>query len=301
MIVREPDVNLVIRYEPQLYSGEFERRSDIDHFLIWKRAKKLQKIRGRKTEALDLLKSYGINSVPCFLWSNPYADSSCLTSGADRLHQRNLGFPKRIQKAMIADSSIFGGVLKRAQLNAYMSAIRLQGMPGLTKSCHLFDTAQMQAKERQTVMECTQYILFLAADRDDSFIEDLIDVVVEHNKLSHMVDRKYQTVDTILEMSQQCMLFMDTAARVWDTMPSSLKHIFKSLNFPKFPNYLEYAREWMEVGNPHIMNDTEAFEMAGKAWHTAWEFNNKQAATFQSQCFLHECRRCARGLAAKPL
>ena len=55
-----------------------------------------------------------------------------------------------------------------------------------------------------------------------------------------MVDRKYHTVDSILEMSQQCILFMDTAARVWDTMPLSLKHIFKSLNFPEFPNYLDF-------------------------------------------------------------
>ena len=284
------------RNEHQLYSGEFGRRSDLQHFFIWNRAMKLQKIRGRKTDALNLLKSYGITTVPCFLWSNPFDDSSNLTSGADRLHQRNLGFPKRIQKAMIVDGSIFGGLVLRTKLNTYMSAIRLQGMSGLTKSCHLFDTAAMQAKERQVVMECTQYILFLAGARDDSFIEDLIDVVVEHNKLSHMVDLKHHTVDSIVQMNTQCIFFMDTAARVWDTIPSSLKRIFKSLNFPKFPNYHEYAREWMVVGNPHIMNDTEAFEMAGKAWHTAWEFNNKQLATYQSQCFLHESRRCARGL-----
>jgi len=257
---------------------------------------KLQKIRGRKTEALNFLKNYGITTVTCFLWSNNFDDSSNLTSGADRLHHRNLGFPKRIQKSMIVDGSIFGGLVQRTRLNTYMSAIRLQGMPGLTKSCHLFDTAQMQAKERQVVMECTQYILYLAGARDDLFIDGLIDVVVEHNKLSHMVDLKHHTVDSIVQMNQQCIFFMETDARVWDTIPSSLKHIFKTLNFPKFPNYHEYAREWMEVGNPHIMNDTEPFEMAGKAWHTAWEFNNKQLATFQSQCFLHESRRCARGL-----
>ena len=87
---------------------------------------------------------------------------------------------------------------------------------------------------------------------------------------------------------------MDLAASVWDNMPSELTRIFGSLNFPKFPNYLEYAHEWADVGSPHIVNDTEAFEMAGKSWHKAWEFNNKQQQSFQQQLFLHECRRCAR-------
>jgi hypothetical protein len=225
-----------------------------------------------------------------------YADSTTLTSGADRLHQRNLGFPKRIQKALIADGSLFGGFLKRSYLNGYMSAIRLQGMAGLTKSSHLFDTAQMQAKERQTVMECTQYILRLACivEKYRPFALELSDVVVEHNILSDMVDQKHHTFDSIGLMDEQCIKFMDLAVSVWDNMPSELTRIFGSLNFPKFPNYLEYAHEWADVGSPHIVNDTEAFEMAGKSWHKAWEFNNKQQQSFQQQLFLHECRRCAR-------
>ena len=108
----ELPVDLVDRNEHQLYSGEFGRRSDLEHFFIWKRAMKLQKIRGRKTEALNFLKNYGITTVPCFLWSNNFDDSSNLTSGADRLHHRNLGFPKRIQNSMIVDGSIFGGLVQ---------------------------------------------------------------------------------------------------------------------------------------------------------------------------------------------
>ena len=145
--------------------GEFERRSDIYHYLVWKRAMKLMKIRGRKTEALDLLKSYGITTVPCFLWSNMYDDSSNLTSGADRLHQRNLGFAKRLQKAMIVDGSIFGGLVKRTQLNAYMSAIRLQGMPAWTNQKLSSVRHRCDASERETSCNGVYTIYFISCWR----------------------------------------------------------------------------------------------------------------------------------------
>ena len=101
-----------------------------------------------------MLKSYGINAIPSFLWRYKYDDGPNLTKGTDKLHQRCLGFIKKIQKAMIADGSIFGGDNDKDLLNGYCGMLRMQGFPGLTRNCHIFTSADMTAHEHQTVQVC---------------------------------------------------------------------------------------------------------------------------------------------------
>ena len=108
--------------------------------------------RGRITEGRSILKDAGLTGIPSPLWRNKHIPATKCSTGADKLHQRNLGFVSRIEKALVKPNGLFGGARLKHTLNAFFTVLRLHGFAGLCKSSKLLETSSLQAKERQVCL-----------------------------------------------------------------------------------------------------------------------------------------------------
>ena len=125
-------------------------RSDTSDFEAWRAGTELiKKGRGTITRGRAILQEHGLTGIPSPLWRNKHIPATKCSSSSDKLHQRNLGFVSRIEKALIKPNGLFGGAVAKHSLNAFFSVLRLHGFPGLCKSSKLLETSSLQAKERQ--------------------------------------------------------------------------------------------------------------------------------------------------------
>ena len=119
---------------------------------------------------------------------------------------------------------------------------------------------------------------------------ELCTVITNHNIMCDMIDKYELSYDEILVLNEATLTFVASVLEFVDNLPEPLAEVFGELITPKFCNYFEYVNEWLEIGDVRLV-DTESFEMAGKDWHSGWNFNNKQPDAAVVQCFIYELRR----------
>ena len=139
----------------------------------------------------------------------------------------------------------------------------------------------------QATFEALNYAMYLLPRSEIAM--ELCSVITEHNIFADSVDKYRHSVESLFEMQSLARSFMRMAIEFYNNLSPPLIDVFGELLTPKFMNYLDYAPEWMEIGDVRL-TDTESFEMAGKDWHTGWQFNNKQLESAVVQCFLYETR-----------
>ena len=277
-------------HRPDLYdSEEFTERTDALHLEIILEHERLMKLGwGNITAAKEHLQKHGLTGVVSFLCRNKYYSSQGQTSGGDILHQMHLGLPCKIQKAMCAPSSFFGGEELRRDINNWMLIHKKYGFPGLPKHHKLMVSKQMTGKERRWLMEAVPYLCYLQPD--NNALMQLCKLTVLNIKFLDSVEATEHTEESFKifkEREQEFMEFCDyffNDPECWDEVPSGFKTELPNINFPKHANTLEYYKQWHLIGRTSLL-DTSDFEMNMKGYHAAWKLCNHQSKTAHLQLY----------------